>query len=145
MYICISRHLNYGKGKSNCRCNTYVLFSFSVLTVTRVWEWQVQHGHMSGQYSQQYCTMDLIGIAFSRDSGNRTVVTLTLVDLHIGVLLVRAIVILSVSNLFFLLFVSFLRLNISLLSALSYVFFFFFSFRCAFDTSYDGSRFGWKW
>ncbi|CAD1478843.1 unnamed protein product, partial [Heterotrigona itama] len=28
--------------------------------------------HMSGQYSQQYCTMDLIGIAFSRDSGNRT-------------------------------------------------------------------------
>lgn len=39
--------------------------------------------HMSGQYSQQYCTMDLIGIAFSRDSGNRTVGTLTLVNLYI--------------------------------------------------------------
>lgn len=38
---------------------------------------------MSGQYSQQYCTMDLIGIAFSRDSGNRTVGTLTLVNLYI--------------------------------------------------------------
>nr|KAF7415323.1 hypothetical protein H0235_011915 [Vespula pensylvanica] len=36
--------------------------------------------HMSGQYSQQYCTMDQIDFAFSRDSGNRTVVTLVLVS-----------------------------------------------------------------
>lgn len=53
--------------------------------------------------------MDLIGIAFSRDSGNRTVVTLTLVDLHISTPLVRAICRQYFSS-FFSLFFSFLLL-----------------------------------
>jgi len=89
---------------------------------------------MSGQYSQQYCTMDLIGIAFSRDSGNRTVVTLTLVDLHISTLHVRAIAVSIFLFLFFLFIFFFISLCFYFCSLIPFRF-----SPCHFDVSHCGN------